>query len=99
MSKINIGDVLAATYLAGVSSGAGRDITDWDEIMHRREAFIKSNPVCADAKEKLALIIKDAAPQKKFTSYNKAAVQDRAYEMAVKDYQDNIDKLMEAGEK
>lgn len=48
--RIDIEDVLAAVYLAGTTNGLGRDITDPKEIMHRKEAFTKGNPVCKEAK-------------------------------------------------
>lgn len=46
-------EILAAVYLAGTENGLGKRITDTSEIMHRKEAFIKANPVC---KEAVALI-------------------------------------------
>jgi len=46
-------EILAAVYLAGTENGLGKIITDTSEIMHRKEAFIKANPVC---KEAVALI-------------------------------------------
>lgn len=54
MNKIKtIEEVLAAVYLAGTENGLGWRLSDPKEIMHRKEAFIKSNPVC---KEALAVI-------------------------------------------
>jgi len=46
-------EILAAVYNAGSENGLGKKITDPSEIMHRKEAFIKANPVC---KEAIALI-------------------------------------------
>ena len=47
--EINMKDIFAAVYLAGIENGLGRRIADPAEILHRKEGFIKSNPVCYDA--------------------------------------------------
>ena len=44
-------DILAAIYLAGTENGLGKQITDSDEIMHRKEAFIKANPANVEAQQ------------------------------------------------
>ena len=44
-------DVLSAVYLAGTENGLSRRITDPEEIMHRKEAFIKGNRVSDEAKQ------------------------------------------------
>lgn len=46
-------EILAAIYITGTENGLGKTITDTSEIVHRKEAFIKANPVC---KEAVALI-------------------------------------------
>ena len=52
MNEYNYLDrILAAVYLAGVENGLGRRLTDPEEINHRREAFIKSNPACKEARD------------------------------------------------
>ena len=52
-------DVLSAVYLAGTENGLGRRITDAQEIMHRKEAFIKGNPASKEAKQALTSLIKE----------------------------------------
>ena len=47
--EINMNEVFAAVYLAGVESGLGRTIKDPSEIRRRKEGFIKSNPACYEA--------------------------------------------------
>ena len=42
-------EALAAVYLAGTENGLGKQLIDANEIAHRKEAFIKANPVCKDA--------------------------------------------------
>ena len=46
-------DVLSAVYLAGTENGLSRRITDPEEIMRRKEAFIKGNRVSDEAKQAL----------------------------------------------
>ncbi len=46
-------DVLSAVYLAGTENGLGKRLTDAEEIMHRKEAFIKGNPASDEAKQYL----------------------------------------------
>jgi len=48
-----VDEILAAVYIAGISNGLHRDIRDADEINHRREAFIKANPMNREAKQAL----------------------------------------------
>ena len=52
-------EILAAIYLAGTENGLGRKITDTDEIMHRKEAFIKTNPANVEAKQLILQWIAD----------------------------------------
>ena len=58
MTKI-LDEILAAIYLAGTENGLGRKITDTDEIMHRKEAFIKTNPANVEAKQLILQWIAD----------------------------------------
>ena len=50
-------EILAAIYLAGTENGLSRTLTDRAEIMHRKEAFIKSNPANSEAKQQLLALI------------------------------------------
>lgn len=52
-----IDEILAAIYLAGTENGLSRMLTDPAEIMHRKEAFIKSNPANTEAKQQLLALI------------------------------------------
>ena len=47
--EINMNEIFAAVYLAGVENGLGRRIDDLAEIRHRKEGFIKGNPACYEA--------------------------------------------------
>lgn len=42
-------EVLAAVYIAGVSGGLHRDIKDPEEFNHRKEGFLKANPLSREA--------------------------------------------------
>ena len=50
MTKM-LDEILAAIYLAGTENGLGKQITEPNEIMHRKEAFIKANPANVEAQQ------------------------------------------------
>ena len=50
-NQSELDEILAAVYLAGVSGGLHRDISDPEEIMHRKAGFIKANPVSSEARQ------------------------------------------------
>lgn len=52
-------DVLSAVYLAGTENGLSRRLTDAEEIMHRKEAFIRGNPASKEAKQAITSLIKE----------------------------------------
>ena len=69
MSK-TLDEILASVYIAGVSGGLHRDITDPGEIRHRREGFIKANPVNKDAKQAILAAIKRAKPHRGYCAFH-----------------------------
>ena len=58
-------DVLSAVYLAGTENGLSRSLTDAEEIMHRKEAFIKGNRVSDEAKQALTSLTKELVAEAK----------------------------------
>lgn len=52
-------EVLSAVYLAGTENGLSRRLTDAEEIMHRKKAFINGNPASKEAKAVLTSLIKE----------------------------------------
>ena len=64
-------DVLSAVYLAGTENGLSRRITDPEEIMLRKEAFIKGNRnrFSDEAKQALTSLIKELVAEAKPTNY------------------------------
>lgn len=57
MSKPTVVDILAVIYLAGIENGLGRQLTNYDEIRHRKEAFINGNPALQEALAQLQSLI------------------------------------------
>ena len=65
MSKTlsTVDEIFAVIYIVGISSGLHREITDADEINHRKEAFIKANPLNIDAKAQLRTLVEKFAEE------------------------------------
>lgn len=57
--KERLDDVLSAVYLAGIENGLGRRITDSEEIMHRKNAFINGNHASDEAKQAILRWVED----------------------------------------
>lgn len=52
-------EVLSAVYLAGTENGLGRRITNCEEIMHRKNAFINGNHASDEAKQAILRWVED----------------------------------------
>ena len=58
-------EVLSAVYLAGTENGLGRTLTNAEEIMHRKEAFIKGNNASEEAKQAINSLTKELVAEAK----------------------------------
>lgn len=59
-------DILFGVYLAGISNGLHRDITDPEEIAHRRAGFLKANPLSKKAKAALSTLVDEVIGRDEF---------------------------------
>lgn len=100
-------DVLAAVYLAGTENGLSRRLTDAEEIMHRKEAFINGNHVSKEAKQAITSLVKELVAEAKpgnlpiFGSQNEAGdvsppdYESVAHNEAIKEFEQNLLKALE----
>lgn len=102
-------DLLAAVYLAGTENGLSRRLTDAEEIMHRKKAFINGNHASKEAKQALTSLIREMVAEAKpgnlpiFGSQNEAGdvspsdYEAAGYNQAIKQFEQNLLKALEEG--
>lgn len=91
----SLDNIITAIYLTGVSAGLHRDITDPEEIMHRKEAFIKSNPTYKEAKDYLTdLFIKMVEEAKPEDSPHHDVEKTNGFYSGVLTYEQNLIKAL-----
>lgn len=92
-------EILAAVYLAGTENGLGRGLTDAEEIMHRKKAFINGNHASKEAKQALTSLIKElvaeARPGYKPISKYAASIYSEGFNQAIDEFEQNLLKALE----
>ena len=90
--------ILSAVYLAGTENGLSRRLTDAEEIMHRKKAFINGNHVSVEAKQAITSLIKElvaeAKPEPtKYEKYNSDCLE--GFNIATDEFEQNLLKALE----